>query len=380
MGARARARPEPDDCVSEASPAVLPPARPPGSVTVLLVDESAVSRRALRSGLQATDEFVVVGEARSCRDAVLMVDRLRPSTVLMNLSSPVTAGLDVIEQIMAVRPTPIVVYSSEPGADGKAGALSALSAGAVEVVAKPNWDDAGSAERSVAELRQLLRAASRIKVITHPRGRLRPAAQSDQSPGGGLAAPDLAISLVVIGASTGGPQAVAQVLRALPPDFAPAVLVVQHMADGFIPGLVTWLDSVSPLRVGTAQAGRVLQPGTVSLAPSGHNVQVGSSLRVALCEPSERQFHVPGIDPAFRSVAETVGPHAIGILLTGMGRDGAAGLRALRDAGAVTIGQDEASSAVYGMPAVAMTLGGVEHQLALDQIAPTVVRLVRGVS
>lgn len=347
-------------------------------MTVLLVDESAASRRALRAGLQATEEFTVVGEARSYRDAVLMVERLRPAIVLMHLSAPVATGLDVIEQIMAVRPTPVVVYSAESGDSAAASALGALSAGAIEVVPKPDWDDAKSADRSVGELRRLLRAASRIKVITHPRGKLRPVAPTEAEAASGSRA--VAISLVVIGASTGGPQAVAQVLRALPQDFAPAVLVVQHMADGFIPGLVTWLDSVSPLRVGVAEAGRVLRPGTVSIAPSGQNIQVGSSLRVVLGQPLERQFHVPGIDPAFRSIAETVGPHAIGILLTGMGRDGAAGLRALRDAGAVTIGQDEASSAVYGMPAVAMKLGGVEHQLPLDEIAPTVLRLVRGLT
>lgn len=353
------------------------PVRTPAVVTVLLVDESASSRRQLRGGLQATEEFSVVGEARNYRDAVLLVERLRPAIVLMHLGQPVAGGLEAIEKIMAARPTPIVVYSGVLGGDGAASALGALSAGAIEVVAKPDWDDHVAAERSIGELRRLLRAASRIKVITHPRGKLR-SAEVEAGVGADALAADRAISLVVIGASTGGPQAIAEVLRALPTDFAPAVLVVQHMADGFIPGLVTWLDSVSPLRVGVAEAGRVLRPGTVSIAPSGRNVHVGSNLRVVLCEPSERQFHVPGIDPAFRSVADTVGPHAIGILLTGMGRDGAAGLKSLRDAGAVTIGQDEASSAVFGMPAVAMTLGGVEHQLPLTEIAPTVLRVVRG--
>ncbi|MDQ1709176.1 MAG: two-component system, chemotaxis family, protein-glutamate methylesterase/glutaminase [Frankiaceae bacterium] len=348
-------------------------------ISVLLVDESASSRRLLRGGLQATDEFVVVGESRTCRDAALMVERMQPAIVLMHLSAPVATGLAAIEKIMATRPTPIVVYSGELGADGTGCALDALSAGAIEVVATPDWDNAAGVERSVGELRKLLRAASRIKVITHPRGKLRPAAPPPDNPGAAVPS-ERAISLVVIGASTGGPQALAEVLGGLPADFAPAVLVVQHMADGFIPGLVTWLDTVTPLRVGVAEAGRILRPGTVSIAPSGHNVKVASNLRVALTEPSERQFHVPGIDPAFCSVAESVGPHAIGILLTGMGRDGATGLKSLRDAGAVTIGQDEASCAVYGMPGVAMTLGGVEHQLPLVEIAPAVVRLVRSAS
>ncbi|MEO6713370.1 MAG: chemotaxis protein CheB [Mycobacteriales bacterium] len=358
--------------------AAVPPVEGPAPISVLLVDESASSRRLLRGGLQATEEFVVVGEARTVRDAAMLVDRLQPATVLMHLDSPVAVGLAAIEKIMATRPTPIIVYSGELGADGKGSALDALSAGAIEVVAKPDWDDAAGAERYVGDLRRLLRAASRIKVITHPRGKLRtPAAPPENV----VAVPsERAVRLVIIGASTGGPQALAQVLGALPADFAPAVLVVQHMADGFIPGLVTWLDTVSPLPVGIAEPGRVLRPGSVSIAPSGHNVKVGTNLRVILSEPSERQFHVPGIDPAFCSVAESIGPHAIGILLTGMGRDGAQGLKSLRDAGAITIGQDEASSAVYGMPGVAMTLGGVEHQLPLTEIAAAVVRLVRSAS
>lgn len=366
----------PDANVTQAPPA---PVGGPAAISVLLVDESASSRRLLRGALQATDEFVVVGEARTVRDAAMLVDRLQPATVLMHLDSPVAVGLAAIESIMAARPTPIIVYSGELGADGKGSALDALSAGAVEVVAKPDWDNPAGVDRYVAELRRLLRAASRIKVITHPRGKLRTAAQPPPETAAAVVS-ERAIRLVVIGASTGGPQALAQVLGALPADFAPAVLVVQHMAEGFIPGLVSWLDTVSPLTVGIAEAGRVLRPGSVSIAPSGHNVQVGRNLRVLLSEPSARQFHVPGIDPAFCSVAESIGPHAIGILLTGMGRDGAEGLKSLRDAGAVTIGQDEASSAVYGMPGVAMTLGGVEHQLPLNEIASTVVRLVRSAS
>jgi two-component system, chemotaxis family, protein-glutamate methylesterase/glutaminase len=362
----------------------------PVPVTVLLVDESASSRRRLRGGLQATHEFVVVGEARSYREAVEMVERLRPATVLMHLDTPVAAGLEVIERIMATRPTPIVVYSSEDGSAGGGNALDALSAGAIEVVANPDWDDLDRNQRHVTDLRRLLRAASRIKVITHPRGRLRPAvatADVQAAPlGAGIdrvattEARRVSVRLVAIGASTGGPQALAQVISALPADFSPALLVIQHMADGFIPGLVSWLDSLSPLPVEVAATGKQLRSGVVSVAPSGQNIVVGPHLRVSLCEPEERQFHVPGIDPAFRSIAASFGPDAIGVLLTGMGRDGAAGLKALREAGSTTIGQDEASSAVYGMPAVAWTLGGVQHQLPLSDIGPTIVRRARGES
>jgi two-component system chemotaxis response regulator CheB len=370
--------------------------RVPGTVTVVIVDESAVSRRQLRADLQATAEFTVVGEARSCADAVALVERLRPATVLMHLGAPAARGLEAIEQIMATRPTPIVVYSSESAAAGGANPLAALSAGAIEVVAKPDASSAVRQKEYADQLRRLLRAASRIKVITHPRGRLRsngvdrPAETLDACAANGtdarpgpartLATAHRRIRLVAIGASTGGPQALAQVLGGLPADFRPAVLVVQHMADGFIPGLVSWLDGLCPLPVVVAEAGQRLAPGVVSVAPSGRNLLVRDGMR-ASCEPAaQRQFHIPGIDEAFWSIAAILGDEALGVLLTGMGRDGAAGLKALRDKGAVTIGQDEATSAVYGMPAVAWKLGAVEHQLPLPEIASSVVRLCQEAS
>jgi len=370
---------------------------PAGNVTVLIVDESAVARRQLRTALQATQEFTVVGEARRCADAVGLVERLRPATVLMHLGRPVADGLEAIERIMATRPTPIVVYSSEDATSDGANPLDALSAGAIEVVAKPDASTGARQEEYADKLRRLLRAAARIKVITHPRGRLRangttgpvdgtdtaeraaearsgtatlgPAAALDEGP--------RRVRLVAIGASTGGPQALAQLLGGLPAGFQPAVLVVQHMADGFIPGLVSWLDSLCALTVVEAAPGRRLPPGVVSVAPSGSNLLVRDGLR-ACCEPApKRQFHIPGIDEAFWSIASIVGSEAVGVLLTGMGRDGAAGLKALREKGAVTIGQDEATSAVYGMPEVAWKLGAVQHQLPLPEIAPAVVRLCR---
>jgi two-component system chemotaxis response regulator CheB len=412
----------PDGALSAAAAAAA--GRPAAKVSVLLVDESATSRRQLRSALQATDEFVVVSEARSCREAVALVEQFRPSTVLMHLGAPVAAGLDAIEQIMAARPTPIVVYSDERGTAGGDNAVMALSAGAIEVVARPGLGSTARLDEYADDLRRLLRAASRIRVITHPRGRLRttipangtaangvpgrasrpppasptaglscaPASggrSTTPAPGRPLAAPTGStvtkpsaphgpIRLVAIGASTGGPQALSQILGAFPVDFEPAVLVVQHMADGFIPGLVSWLDSVCAMQVVIAEPGRRLAPGVISVAPSGSNLLVRDTLRTLAEPPRDRQFHVPGIDVAFSSIAEVVGAESIGVLLTGMGRDGAAGLKALRETGATTIGQDEATSAVYGMPAVAWTLGAVEHQLPLGEIAAAVVRLVRG--
>ena len=182
--------------------------------------------------------------------------------------------------------------------------------------------------------------------------------------------------MVVIGASTGGPPALATILADLPADLPVPVLVVQHMADGFVEGLATWLDGLSPLPVVMARRGHRLQPGMVHVAPAGVNTLLGPGLRVDLTTPPEGQFHVPGVDAAFASTAATCGSHALGVLLTGMGRDGAIGLRTLRDAGAMTIGQDEPTSVVWGMPAAAQALGAVETELPLPAIAAAIIAAV----
>lgn len=372
--------------------ATLPEREP---VTLLLVDDSPVQRRFLRAALEAGTEFDVVGEARNGREAVALVERLRPAAVLMDLDLPVMNGIEAIERIMATRPTPIVVYSAFVDGENSTNAIDALAAGAVDVVAKPQWGEGGRLDEYADELRRRMRVASRVRVITHPRGRLRTTAPAlvrvdrvradgiDGAPVTAAAAAAVArrpgtVQLVAIGASTGGPQALATVLSALPADFAPAVLVVQHMADGFIPGLVSWLDHLCALPVVQGGTGRRLLPGTITVAPSGLNLLVRDHLRV-VCEPApERQFHVPGIDASFQSIAESVGAEAIGVVLTGMGRDGAIGLKAMRDRGAVTVGQDEATSAVYGMPAAAWAAGAVEHQLPLPEIGPLLLALVGG--
>ena len=175
---------------------------------------------------------------------------------------------------------------------------------------------------------------------------------------------------MAIGASTGGPQALATVLAAVPPDIEAAVVVVQHMADGFIEGLADWLDDMCLLPVAVAGASGRLEPGTVTVAPSGFNLIVHEGLRMSLQRPPSTQYHVPGVDPTFNSVATAVGADAIAVLLTGMGRDGAVGMKRMRERGARTIAQDEATSAVYGMPAAAAAIGAAEMQLPLAEIGP----------
>jgi two-component system chemotaxis response regulator CheB len=359
-------------------------------VPIIVVDDSPVQRRFLRAaieaGTEAGTEFTVVGEARNGKEAVALVARLRPAAILMDLDLPVMSGIEAIELIMAVSPTPILVYSAHVGGQESTRALEALAAGAVDVLAKPGPHDTGSLDQYADEIRKKLRVASRIRVITHPRGKLRTREAAHATPRLGLTrttpitdevAARVGVKLIAVGASTGGPQALHTLLRALPSDLEQAVLVVQHMAEGFIAGLASWLDQLVPMPVIVGGSGRRLQPGTITIAPSGHNLLVQDDrLRVSCVDPQPGQFHVPGIDQCFTSVADSLGPDAVGILLTGMGRDGAQGLKAMRARGATTLGQDEATSTVYGMPQAAFALDAVDRQLALDDIAPAVLGLV----
>jgi len=377
---------------------VPPPADPePGSgapVTVVVVDDSAVQRRFARAAIEADSGLTVVGEARNGRDAVALVERLRPQAVLMDLHLPVMNGIEAIERIMATRPTPILVYSAFVDGDDRGNAAAALAAGAVDVMEKPGADDAGRLDTYAESLRRRLRVAGRVKVITHPRARLGGGTTSTLSMHRLGATPDrrddvasavrpapvldLAprpVQLIAIGASTGGPQALCHLLAELPADLDAAVVVVQHMADGFIEGLAAWLDSTCALPVTVGANGRRLEPGAVTIAPSGLNLVVHDQLRVTTHAPPPSQYHVPGIDVTMSSVAAAVGAEAIGVLLTGMGRDGAAGLKALREAGAFTVAQDEESCAVYGMPAAAMALDAVDLQLPLTDIGTVLRRL-----
>ncbi|GAC1329749.1 MAG: chemotaxis-specific protein-glutamate methyltransferase CheB [Mycobacteriales bacterium] len=355
-----------------------------GLIRILLVDGQPAHLRRLRGVLQHDAGLAVIGEAYSGLQAVMLVDRLRPDVVLMSLDLPDGDALTALEAIMADRPTPVVMHSTRSGRGDLTGA--AMAAGAVGVVAGCSGLAGDVLAACGDELRRRLRVAGRASVITHPRGRLRTEAErgSDRGPerrpdrgcGRTRAEPRGPVRLLAIGASTGGPAALASLLGALPPDLDVAVLVIQHMAEGFIQGLADWLDSLVELPVSVASSGRRLQPGQVVVAPSGVNLVLRADL-LAICEPAPAtQFHVPGIDLAFSSVAETIGAQAVGVLLTGMGRDGAIGMRALRDAGAVTIGQDESTSAVFGMPAAAAALGAVGEQLALPAIAPRLVELV----
>ncbi len=347
----------------------------PALVVVVVADTRARADQ-LRS-LLSDPGFAVAAEVCSAKDAEAAVVAHRPGVVLLDLD-PASGGIEAIERIMGTRPTPVVVCGSLAEHAG-----AALAAGAVDVVA-PTEALPSSPAYGLA-LRRHLRIASRALVITHPRNKLRVrgihgAVAPDERPAREQRNQDAGHAtrrLVVIGASTGGPPALATILAGLPADLPASVLVVQHMAEGFVEGLATWLNGLSPMRVVMATHGARLLPGTVYVAPAGLNTLVGAGLRIVQSPPVDGQFHVPGVDELFTSAAVVCRDRAVGVLLTGMGRDGAAGLQLLRDRGAPTLGQDEATSVVWGMPSAAKALGAVGLELPLPQIAEAIVEAVR---
>lgn len=338
-------------------------------VRVVIADDSLVAREMLAQIL-ATDPCIeVVGQAKDGAEAVDMVQRLRPDLVTMDIHMPRVDGLAATEKIMAFSPTPILVVSSSVHGEGMGRAFDALNLGALEVIKKPEPKDWAELDRIGRDVIRKIKILANVRVITHIRGRRGPEGPLPVSKG------PTKRSIVAIGSSTGGPSALLSVFGRLPKDFPVPIVVAQHIADGFVPGLVSWLDSGSPLRIIAAEEGQQPEPGTVYFAPTGSNmVMDGSTLRFQ--PPAFGQVYVPSADTLFDSVARSHGRQAIGVILTGMGADGANGLKLMRNAGAATIGQDEATCTVYGMPKAAVEAGAVQQVLAVNDIAEAIERLL----
>jgi two-component system, chemotaxis family, protein-glutamate methylesterase/glutaminase len=345
-----------------------------GKVRVLVVEDSLTVRRRLIEVLATDPSFEVVGEAADGRAAIELCKRLRPDIVTLDMMLPVMTGLAATEYIMAHLPTPILVVSSSFNRGEMFKTYDALAAGAVDVIEKPTGLEApGVWER---EFLSAVRVVSRVKVITHHRSRgagsspphaspsSRPPAEQRSQPRGQL-------ELALIGVSTGGPSALVTVLRALPSDFPAPVLIVLHLAAAFATAFADWLADQSGREVRYATDGEPLASlaGRVRLAPPDRHLVIAAG-RLALNRDPERHSCRPSVDVLFESAARELGPVTLACLLTGMGRDGAAGLLELRRAGALTIAQDEASSVVYGMPREAAQLGAATHVTSLAQIGP----------
>jgi two-component system, chemotaxis family, protein-glutamate methylesterase/glutaminase len=339
---------------------------------VLVVEDSLTVRRRLIEVLATDPEVIVVGEASDGHRAVELCLQLHPDVITMDMMMPTMTGLAATEQIMAHRPTPILIVSSSTNRGELFQMYQALAAGAVDVLEKPRGDDSDGAWES--KFLSTLKLVARIRVITHLRGRLgAPSRAPTPVP---FVGPPRPFTLTAIGASTGGPAAIVEVLRALPADFALPVLLVLHIGAPFGTSFADWLDGQVGLQVRFAVDGQPLDgpPGRVLMAPpEQHLILQGGRLR--LHAGPERHSCRPSVDVLYDSIARATGASTAACLLTGMGRDGAAGLLAIRQAGGLTIAQDEATSVVYGMPREAALLGAAERVLPLGQIGPALAGL-----
>lgn len=363
-------------------------------IRVVVVDDSALVRGLLASAIDAQPDMTCVGTASDPYQAREVIRSLDPDVITLDVEMPRMDGLDFLEKLMRLRPMPVVMVSTltERGAETT---LRALELGAVDFVAKPRIGVAQGMQEIAAEIADKLRAAARAKVARRTVAPPAPPAASRRPAGGGEApgeggpprvkAVPIAYSrsstekLVAIGASTGGTEALREVLSQLPAD-CPAVMVTQHMPPGFTRSFAQRLNTLCRMHVKEAEHGERVLPGHVYIAPGGLQMRLardGANYVVVVDDGPPVNRHKPSVDVLFRSVAEHAGRNAIGVMLTGMGRDGADAMKAMRDAGAHNVAQDEASCVVYGMPREAVACGAVHEVLPLSRIAAHLLERLR---
>ena len=333
-------------------------------IKVLVVDDSALIREVLSRTLGRDGDIVVIGTAADPIEARSKVKDLNPDVLTLDIEMPNMNGLAFLDKLMRLHPLPVVMVSTLT-TKGASETLLALELGAVDFVAKPNATLAGGLDAFGENLRQKVRAAGHTDV----RSRAMRGAAPPIVPIRTAAAPQGA--LIAIGASTGGVEAIRVVLGQLPPD-SPPIVIAQHMPPGFTTRFASRLDELSELTVVEAQDRMPLQSGHAYVARGDFHLRVERSSGQLKCRLSQDDLasgHRPSVDVLFDSVAHTVGPMAVGVILTGMGRDGATGIRHMREAGAYTIGQSASSALVYGMPRVAFEEGGIVEQAPVEAIA-----------
>jgi len=344
-------------------------------VRVLVVEDSVSVRRRLVEILEADTELQVIGEAEDGKTAIELCQAMRPDVVTLDMMLPVMTGLAATEYIMAYCPTPILIISASTNRGELFRTYDALAAGAVDVLEKPTGEERDGEWES--RLLATVKLISRIKVITHPRGKLASRASTASPSAVEPRQAPAAVRLIALGASTGGPAAAVKILKGLSPDFPVPILFVIHMGRIFAESLAEWLDGQSPLPVAFARDGESLPRqgrGRVLLAPADFHLEVHKG-RLRLTTDPERHSCRPSVDVLFESIAGEMAGDTVACLLTGMGRDGAEGLLAIRRAGGTTLAQDEATSVVYGMPREAFLLGAAEQVLPLAHIAPVLMKL-----
>ncbi|MHB8836453.1 MAG: chemotaxis-specific protein-glutamate methyltransferase CheB [Candidatus Methylomirabilia bacterium] len=345
-------------------------------IRVLIVDDLRVAQQLLTHILGSDPEFQVVGVADNGEDALEAVHRLRPDVVTMDVHLPGMDGFEATRAIMETIPTPIVIVSGSTDVKDQSSTFRLIEAGALAALRRPPGVADPEFKAAARELIQTVKLMSEIKLVRLTR-RSAPMAQAAPLPALWAVPRSTApIQVVAIGASTGGPQVLQTILSGLSPGFGAPVLIVQHIAKMFTAGFAEWLSGASRFPVRIATAGEELLPGRGYLAPEGFHLGVGGGPRIVLSQDPPDNGLRPSVHHLFHSVAAVCGPRAVGVLLTGMGRDGAAGLAEMRQRGATTIAQNEASSVIFGMPGEAIKLGAAHQVLPPEGIVALLAALV----
>lgn len=355
------------------------PSPSPKKFRVLVVDDSAFMRKVLETIFNADDQLQVVGHAKDGREAIALSESLKPDVITMDLNMPHMDGLQATAHIMTNNPRPIVVVSSE-SKEGAASTLKSLELGAIDFVAKPGGGIDLDMQSIKEDLLRKVRVAAKVRVV-RTASRLANAVQApSKSPASGSTAPksaptapastdNLRFPVVVLGASTGGPATVMRLAPGFTREFPAAVIVVQHMPASFTSQYALQLAEFTGIRVKEAESNDALQPGTLYVCPGGQHLRVSPTGRISLDATTGRiEGYLPNIDVTMESVAAYAGTMSIGVILTGMGSDGARGARLIKQAGGFVVAQDEATSVIFGMPAEAIKAGVVDQTLGIDDI------------
>jgi two-component system chemotaxis response regulator CheB len=335
-------------------------------INVLIVDDSKVSRMLLSHLLASDPGIRVMDTVPDGKAALDFVSHTKPDVVLMDIHMPELDGFETTRRIMESQPVPIVICSATTDTKDAITAFRLMEAGAVACVEKPVGREHTDFEQLAENLLQTVKLMSEVKVVRRwPRSRNAGSPVVANQPKPGLNG----TRLVGIGASTGGPPVLQTILSRLPKDFPAALLIVQHITRGFVPGLVEWLNQTTGWQIHVAAHEAIPLPGHAYFAPDDFHMGVSAEGRILLSREQPENSLRPAVSYLFRSLATTRGENAVGVLLTGMGVDGAAELKLMRDRGAITIAQDRESSVVHGMPGEAIQLGGAVHVAPADNIA-----------
>ena len=345
-------------------------------ISVLVVDDSKVAQMLLVHILESDPEIRVVGAVSDGQAALDFIKEHAPDVILMDLHMPGMDGFEATRRIMETQPVPIIVCTATTDPLEVATTFRVMEAGAVACVGKPVGRGHADFDEMAENIRQTVKLMSEVKVVRRwARARLASALAPAAHPVDVKPAPTK-VTLIGIGTSTGGPQVLQAILAGLPKTFPVPILIVQHIAQGFLPGLAEWLNQTTGLQIQIGAYGVNPLPGHVYLAPDDFHMGVSRSGRILLTKEEPHNHLRPAVSYLFRSLADVCGPAAVGVLLTGMGKDGAGELKLMKDTGAVTIAHDRDSSVVHGMPGEAIGLGGATHVLPADEIADALVALV----